>query len=319
MVGNFVKGDEELLREFDKALLDHKVQLPEHSVYFKMKKSLENNENTISEINKNIKELNIKIVKCKTKKQKKPFLSEIKKNEKLLKNLTIQNSQIIKDMNEFDGYYIQKKKASFKEKKIILSQGHQNTFTGGMSIKVLTLKPHLYLFMPQKFSLPNSTKKLTIGSESLYDEILQLYEKCRLLFSILWSTDSLCIHLLTFAKLRLTAFWRARCKHYPYKVCTWKEHYLICHAFPRLLERKSLAREGEEAAEHNMQVISKVSKRVRTIHNAQKRLELKLKFANLHSKEHNTEIIGKRKICKTCNKYINRRWSPFCKCINWGV
>jgi len=315
IVGNFVSGDDELLKEFDNKLLEYKIPIPENKEYFDMEKKLKKNENSISKLSQQIRDHEKEIKITVLKKDKNKIMSIVKKIEKEIKNLKSENKQILKNMKSFLGYYMQKKQEAFKNSKIILSQGKQNTYTGGMARKVLYTKPHIFLFLPNSFDIPNSTKKLTLGSYELYSDTLQLYEKTRLLFSVLWSTDSLCIHLLKFAKLRLESFWRARCKRFPYKVPTWKEHYLICHTFPRLLEKRSLGREGEMQCEHNMQNINKVSKRVKTIHNAKKRMELKLKYSNLKSKEKTREVIGGRKKCPQCNKFKNKRWANHCKCF----
>lgn len=330
LVGDMMVYCDELLTIFDNKLKKKQVNIPEMEEYL----------NIVQKIKEKTKEMNPKIstkislstsIKSDSVISAKLSAIEKKKKEKKLKSQRKEFFQLEKQIKAFEkeikilekaaentpGYYMILRRKSFVENGILESQGKLNKYTGNMATRVLRRRPHVHLFKPHKFTFLRNSKNrsLRLGSDDLFERINHWFNKTNQILSILWPSDSFCMHEIKQAELSLKSWWHLRSKNVPFKTPTWKEHRLKDHTMPQLHKRKSIGRFGEERIESNMQTVNKASKILISVNDPQQRLKSKIARCNKYVRSSMPQLDGKRKKCSICNCYVNRKLSPSCNCL----
>jgi hypothetical protein len=205
---------------FDKSLKRHRIVLPELEDYALIMNQLENLADKLETLNDELKNAveNHENKKTKTSKKK------VTTFENKIQKLKMKENLLIIDVSKSPGFYVKNKNLSLSVNNILESQGKENKFDGGAAMRLLRIKPHLYLFKERKFQIPNSENILVLGSDGLYEKMNHWFDKTETLISLLWKTESCCMHQIKYIEMCLESWKTARVKNIPYQPFTPKKH-----------------------------------------------------------------------------------------------
>jgi len=225
-----------------------------------------------------------------------------------------QLSVLQKKLLSVPGLYMRTKLELLQLAGITPQIGQQNVYGGSESIKIFVEAPYIDLFKAQAFDIPGTDEQLILGSQELWQSQKHLFEKAAQLIAPLWQTRDLCKYQAFHVILRIQSFMNLFTKSFPYKVHSSKLHTLGHHIPQIILERKNVGRESEQFIEHAVQIVKHAAFRARS-QSVEERLKVLMKMTNSKTRSDPNLILGKRKLCDTCEFIKNNHTYPRCTCL----